>query len=147
MSMLEPYNPSRAIAALYRSNHTFLRMRLHEKGIDMSHADYLLALSLDEGMTQQDLARELFVSQAAVARTTKTLCEKGIVRRVADDHDKRIHRIFFTEKGTELVPLVRSVFDELIGLYQDVFSSEEQKDFKRLTLKALEYVREHHLES
>lgn len=138
---LNPYNPSRAIAALYRSNHTFLRARLQERGIDMSHADFLLALSLDEGMTQQDLSRELFVSKAAVARTTKNLCEKGIVRRVADERDKRVHRLYFTEKGAALVPVIKEIFDELIGQYTSVFEEDERAEFKRLSLKALAHMR------
>lgn len=139
--LLSPYNPSRAIAALYRSNITIQRTLLQERGIDMSDADYLLALSLHEGITQQDLSKELFVSQAAIVRTTKKLCEKGFVKREQDELDKRAHRLFLTEKGAALMPIIEEVFGQLIDLYCKTFSEEEQKAFKHLTLKALKQVR------
>lgn len=139
--LLSPYNPSRAIAALYRSNMTILRTLLQERGVDMSDADYLLALSLHEGITQQDLSKELFVSQAAIVRTTKKLCEKGLVKREQDGLDKRVNRLFLTEKGASLMPIIEEVFGQLIDLYCETFSEEEQRAFKRLTLKALKQVR------
>lgn len=140
-TLLSPYNPSRAIAALYRSNMTILRTLLQERGIDMSDADYLLVLSLHEGITQQDLSKELFVSQAAIVRTTKKLCEKGLVKREQDELDKRVHRLFLTEKGEALMPVIKEVFGQLIDLYCKTFSEEEQRAFKHLTLKALKQVR------
>lgn len=39
------------------------------------------------------------------------------------------------------MPVIKEVFGQLIDLYCETFSEEEQRAFKRLTLKALKQVR------
>ena len=71
--------------------------------LDITFSEYVLILNLydHEGVSQEDMAGLMFVDKAVVARTIKSLEAKGYVRRVQGEQDKRIKRLYTTEKGNE----------------------------------------------
>ncbi len=64
-----------------------LRRNFLARGIDLTHAQYVLLSDLfeEDGLTQQALADKVFKDKAAVKRTVDTLVEKGLVERQAQD--------------------------------------------------------------
>lgn len=53
------------------------------------------------GCSQVELSEALGVSGASIATSIKRLCKAGFVERHEDENDRRINRIFVTEKGKE----------------------------------------------
>lgn len=79
--------------------------------LDITFSEYVLILNLydHEGVSQEDMAGLMFVDKAVVARTIKSLEAKGYVRRIQGEVDKRIKRIYTTEKGNEQEEFLRNV--------------------------------------
>ncbi|WP_202131786.1 MarR family winged helix-turn-helix transcriptional regulator [Aurantiacibacter rhizosphaerae] len=62
-----------------------------------------------EGMIQSDLARLLDVGKVTVGGLIDRLEDSGHVVRQADEHDRRIKRIFITELGDEVIERMAEV--------------------------------------
>lgn len=65
---------------------------------------YLVALSKNEQLTQDDLANMFYIDKGTIARTIQKLEEKELVQRLHDPVNRRRYRLSLTEKGEEIVP-------------------------------------------
>lgn len=77
---------------------------LAAQGLSRPEFDLLGALRrLDRPLTPTRLAREMFVSGAAVTKRLRRLEERGLVTRRADDRDRRVTHVSLTPVGLALV--------------------------------------------
>ena len=88
----------------------------------------LLAYVLrDEGMTQTELARFLELERASVGQAIDTLEKKDLLKRKKAKGDRRVWRIFPTDKARQLLPELRDTIDEIYDQMFDGFSDDEIK--------------------
>ena len=88
----------------------------------------LLAYVLrDEGMTQTELARCLELERASVGQAIDTLEKKDLLKRKKAKGDRRVWRIFPTDKARQLLPELRDTIDEIYDQMFDGFSDDEIK--------------------
>ncbi len=98
----------RAVTYLHRSRSRFMSERLRDYGF--SGAMYLILLHIERhpGTTQDNIANHMFIDKCNVARRTKKLETLGYLYREIDRNDRRQNNLYLTEKGRELVPVIRS---------------------------------------
>ena len=98
----------RAVTCLHRSRSKFMGERLREHGF--SGAMYMILLHVDRhpGASQDSIANHMYIDKCNVARRTKKLEELGYIRRETDQADRRQNNLYLTDKGRELVPVIRS---------------------------------------
>ena len=98
----------RAVTFLHRSRSRFMTDRLRDYGF--SGAMYLILLHIEHhpGATQDSIANHMFIDKCNVARRTKKLEDLGYLYRETDRNDRRQNNLFLTEKGRELVPVIRT---------------------------------------
>ena len=83
--------------------HRVVLSTLHNSGPDLSTRQLGVLLTVymkEENHTVRGLARELRVSKPAITRALDRLCELGLLRRKADDRDRRSVLIQRTVKGS-----------------------------------------------
>jgi DNA-binding MarR family transcriptional regulator len=136
------YNPSKAIATAYRLGQSILRTKLNDLGIEAHQADSLYAISGLEGLSQQELSEVLTVSKPATTRAVKTMIAAGYVRKETDESDRRVSRLYLTEKGKEIAPTLGGAFEELINLHQEAFTAKERSQFEYLITKLINELRD-----
>ena len=61
------------------------------------------------GISQDKLARIICINKSNIARQAAALEEGGFIRRCCCDKDKRIMRLFPTEKTLELLPEINRI--------------------------------------
>jgi len=66
-----------------------------------------------EGMIQSDLARELDVGKVTVGGLIDRLELSGHVERHADPHDRRLRRVFITDKGYGVIEQMQAIGRDL----------------------------------
>ena len=117
----------RAITFLSRGRKRFMAERLRELGF--SGAMYLILLHLEHhpGATQDSIANHLFIDKCNVARRTKKLEELGYIRRETDQADRRQNNLYLTDKGRELVPVIKTYLSQW-GQGMTESLSEKEKD-------------------
>jgi MarR family transcriptional regulator, transcriptional regulator for hemolysin len=110
----------RDVARMYR---TLFDQKVKELGITRAQWSALAALSRHEreGTIQSDLARELEVGKVTIGGLIDRLEANGIVTRRSDATDRRIRRVFITQKGYDVIELMQSIGHDLSDLImQDI---------------------------
>lgn len=64
----------------------------------------LVTIYFNEGLSQNELAKILHFNKGAIAKLVKNLEGKGYIKRLADENDKRAHKLYLTEKGHTTIP-------------------------------------------
>ena len=62
---------------------------------------------VEQGMTQEQLARRIYQNKSSVARQLAVLEEAGFVRRVCCDSDRRVTELYPTERAKAALPEIR----------------------------------------
>ena len=98
----------RTLTFLYRSRAKFMGERLRDYGF--SGAMYMILLHVDRhpGASQDSIANHMYLDKCNVARRTKKLEALGYLYRETNQNDRRQNNLYLTEKGRELVPIIRS---------------------------------------
>jgi DNA-binding MarR family transcriptional regulator len=73
--------------------------RLREIGVSIPQCDVLTTLTEKEGVSQQELAKRLYVTKGNISGLIDRLAEAGLVERRSTAADRRQHAIHLTEAG------------------------------------------------
>ena len=103
----------------YRSDY------LAPMGLKSIHASYLTEICANPGISQDKLARLIYINKSNVARQVAVLEEEGFVRRVPSVADKRVMELYPTEKTLELMPEIRQVLRSWRSYLMEGLSEEE----------------------
>lgn len=76
--------------------------------------DVLMNLHRHPGMSQHDLARKLLVGRSNITMLLPALEQRQLVRRCADEKDKRVLRLSLTAEGEALLVEALKVHNALI---------------------------------
>ena len=75
--------------------------RLREIGLSVPQCDVLSTLTEEEGVSQQSLARRLYVTKGNISGLLDRLESAGLVVRRSTENDRRQYEIYLTEAGRE----------------------------------------------
>ena len=113
------------IAAINRGAQSLINKKLEGVDIGSGQHDFLYVISNNEGISQKELSERLKIGKATTAKTVKNLMKSGYIKRERNTNDKRFYKLYLTEKGKEIAPLVNSTFQELTEIYSKGFTVEE----------------------
>jgi DNA-binding MarR family transcriptional regulator len=98
-------NPERSIRVWFRLVRLEARMqaaigeRLRMIGVSIPQCDVLTTLSEEEGVSQQELAKRLYVTKGNISGLLDRLETAGHVERRSTQSDRRQHSIYLTDAG------------------------------------------------
>ncbi len=128
-------------AAQYRSE------RLASLGLKACHASYLAAVCQCPGITQDGLARRIFINKSNVARQLAILEEEGFVERQPSREDKRAILVYPTQKTRELMPQINQIFRDWEALVAQDLTAEERalavSMMAKIKSRAAEWMEDH----
>lgn len=122
----------RWISILYRYRLNYLGKRLEPYNIGSGQHLFLMVLSKNDGINQEELSSYLKIDKATTAKAIKKLEEEGYVIRRIDDIDKRAYRVFLTDKGRDVIPII----DEAVKDWEE-FITEGFSEKERISVGAL----------
>ena len=85
------------------TTHRVLADCMRERGLTAVHASYLIALTLNDGLTLVELSRFLDADSANTNRVVKTLREQGLVYDDRATPKSKKFSVFLTDEGCALV--------------------------------------------
>lgn len=115
----------KSVIVLFRQMNLFLNRELLDEKLTSSDVLYLALLYEQDGRTQDEMAEAYTVDRAATTRSLQGLEKKGLVRREVDTFDRRIRRVYLTEKAMQYRAAIRRMADALF----EGMSEEEVKAF------------------
>src|ERR1700757_4874946 len=103
--MPDRQNPDRSVRVWFRLIRLEARMqaavgeRLREIGVSIPQCDVLTTLTEQEGVSQQELAKRLYVTKGNISGLIDRLQSAGLVERRPAASDRRRHSIHLTAAG------------------------------------------------
>lgn len=126
------------IVKIYRNSLLDIIPKLEKFHIGKGQWYFLNRLLFEgDGISQEELSRDLVVDKAHTARAIKYLEEKGLVYSTIDSADRRKKNIFVTEKAEEIKKEYEKIFINLNENLAKDFTEEEINLLKEL-LKRIE---------
>ncbi|WP_406670263.1 MarR family transcriptional regulator [Methanolobus sp. ZRKC4] len=123
------------ISITYRSNFVRLNTRMKELGLSGGQFSVLMVLSYEQGLTQDKIAWLLLIDKGSVARAVNVLEDKGFVKRVTDESNRRAVQLYLTESGERIIPEVIRIDQEMEQIIFSGFTEKEKTQIKALLLK------------
>ena len=127
---------------LGRMQHRIIEARVRSLGIHPSQHFLLMRLSeMGRVPSQTQIAEELDISPASVARTLKQLEAGGYIERCGSDVDGRRNEIAISAKGEEMVRRSREIFERMDAARFEGFGPEELDQLEALLQRQIDNLR------
>jgi DNA-binding MarR family transcriptional regulator len=133
------------ISIINRAHQIILNDRLKPYGLTFGQFPVLMMLSHHQNITQDSLARHFRIDKGTIARAVKKLEAAGYVHRITDPDNRRAVRLFLTEKGEQIVPVIKKIEREWEEMTCAGISAEERTHayalFRSLAMTSIEATR------
>jgi DNA-binding MarR family transcriptional regulator len=86
---------------------------------------YLVRICENPGIIQEKVAEMIKVDRTTAARAIKKLEMNGFIEKKDDQHNKKINRLFPTEKGEKVYPFIKRENDYSNTVALEGFSEKE----------------------
>ena len=103
----------RDITEISRCSAQYRTDRLAPMGLKACHASYLTEICACPGISQDKLARHIYINKSNVARQAAVLEEEGFITRTPSAADKRVMELYPTDKALALLPQIRDILIQL----------------------------------
>lgn len=135
---MEPLeSPGMLINRLAHAMSLDMERRLRAYDVTLSQWFVLKQLWKQEGKSQVDLQDLLDLERATVNGLVQRMIRAGLVQSKPDPIDKRVQRIFLTERGRALQKITPALEEEVNARFLEGFSDDERIFFIRLLARAL----------
>lgn len=124
-------------AAIYRNLQSLINHQLGDIPILSGQCDFFFVVSQNEGMSQKELSAHMFVNKSTTAKAVQNLVKKGLIRKVKDERDKRIDRLYLTPAGKAVAPRIKNIFAHNIATAAHELSTEEKRELTVILHKVL----------
>jgi DNA-binding MarR family transcriptional regulator len=114
-----------AVARACHAVERALNSALQPLELKPAQLDVLMNLHRHPGMSQHDLARRLLVGRSNITMLLPQLENRNLLRREADEKDKRVWRLSLTEEGEALLARALVVHTALIEKAMSQSSPDE----------------------
>lgn len=115
-----------------RCSNFFRAQQLADSGISGVQCAYLMRVSHNPGISQDQLAGELYKDKSVVARHLATLQQAGYIRREPSPTDRRVQQLYLTEKAEAILPRILDIFSRWEEILTRGFTEEEKAVAKDL---------------
>ncbi|MBD7912380.1 MULTISPECIES: MarR family transcriptional regulator [Clostridium] len=127
---------------IYRYTQVYLDKKLEKLNITTGSYPYLLVLNKNEGISQNEISRELNVDKAMSARIIKKLIELEYVRKEENEKDIRAYKLFLTKRGREVIPEIHNIIEEWTNMIIQGNEEEQIESSIEFLDKVLENAKE-----
>lgn len=115
------------ISIISRREQKYLNAVMQPYGLGFSSYNFMLFLAKNEGCTQKELCRSMGIDEAVATRSMKKMEREGYVRRIRSEQDSRKYALYLTEKGQELIPVIRAALEVWWDKILQDFPQEQQE--------------------
>lgn len=125
----------RWFSVFHRLSISYVYEGLKEYNIGSGQIMFLLELYYCDGVSQEELSSYLSIDRANTTRAIKKLEQEGYVIRKPDEDDKRIKRMYLTDKAMEIKPKILDLMNQWENRLLGNLTYEESQTFINLIKK------------
>ncbi len=117
---------------LIREKNRLLARELDAYSLGNGQFQILNEVGWHEGISQEEVARIRRIDKSAVARSVRRLIENGYIYKERDENDGRAFRLYLTERGRAMRPVIDGIIHRLDQTYAQGSTAEEIELFKKI---------------
>lgn len=137
------FTVNRFISLIGRCAQIYFDRELSRINIRSGQIRILRALEMKEGINQEYIRLLSHLDKATIAKTIKPLVREGYIERTRDPHDKRSYQISLTDKGREIMPMLKQTIRAWADILTAGFTEEEKRSVDNLLARMSENARHH----
>jgi DNA-binding MarR family transcriptional regulator len=122
----------REIGMIARALDSISNIEFKEYDLTKGQYLYLVRICENPGIIQEKLAEMIKVDRTTAARAIKKLDINGFVEKKEDKHNKKIKKLFPTEKGKTVYPFIKKENDYSNSVALEGFTEKEIKNIFNL---------------
>ncbi|MFJ7647487.1 MarR family winged helix-turn-helix transcriptional regulator [Lysinibacillus sp. NPDC097279] len=130
----------REIGMIARALDSISNIEFKEYDLTKGQYLYLVRICENPGIIQEKLAEMIKVDRTTAARAIKKLEMNGFIEKKEDDHNKKIKKLFPTEKGKTIFPIIKRENDYSNSVALAGFSESESQTIFHLLKRVRENV-------
>lgn len=132
------------VSMIHRTHMMFINDKIKNMDITAGQIPFLMVLSREEGITQDELAAHFHIDKGVVARALRKMEDNNYLFREIDPSNRRKHRIYLTGNGKNTVPQIVDIDKEWEKSVCSQISKDEYNQvfgiLKKMALNCLEKV-------
>ncbi|CAI8874842.1 MarR family winged helix-turn-helix transcriptional regulator [Priestia megaterium] len=113
----------------------YFKKKLKPYGMTPVRWSIISVLDSQKGRTQTELAEAIDKKQTTIVEMIYAMEEKGFIKRMYSERDRRLHYLFLTEKGEELKKTLSPLVKDAHLFVTRQLSDEENTQLKTLLNK------------
>ncbi|MCY8204182.1 MarR family transcriptional regulator [Bacillus sp. N12A5] len=117
----------REIGMIARALDSISNIEFREHDLTKGQYLYLVRICENPGIIQEQLVEMIKVDRATASRAIKKLEMNGFIEKKEDRHNKKIKKLFPTEKGKNVYPFIKREHDYSNNVALAGFSETEAK--------------------
>ncbi|UQW97221.1 MarR family winged helix-turn-helix transcriptional regulator [Rummeliibacillus sp. G93] len=125
----------REIGMIARALDSISNIEFKEHDLTKGQYLYLVRICENPGIILEKLAEMIKVDRTTASRAVKKLDMNGFIEKKGDQHNKKIKRLYPTEKGQSVYPFIIRENDHSNKVALDGFSEEEAERALQLLQK------------
>ncbi|GED04066.1 MarR family winged helix-turn-helix transcriptional regulator [Bacillus atrophaeus] len=122
----------REIGMIARALDSISNIEFKEYNLTKGQYLYLVRICENPGIIQEKLAEMIKVDRTTAARAIKKLEMNGFIEKMDDEHNKKIKKLFPTEKGKDVFPVIKRENDHSNSVALAGFSEGEAETILHL---------------
>ncbi|MEC0184644.1 MarR family transcriptional regulator [Paenibacillus peoriae] len=115
----------REIGMIARALDSISNIEFKEYDLTKGQYLYLVRICENPGIIQEKLAEMIKVDRTTASRAIKKLEINGFIEKKEDNHNKKIKKLFPTEKGNNVYPFIKRENDHSNNVALEGFSERE----------------------
>lgn len=120
------------IARITRCSNAYRDQVLADSGLTGTQCPYLLRICRQPGISQDQLAVNLYVSKSNVTRQLERMEKAGLITRAPCPADRRVMQVFPTEEALALQPRILEIFADWNGILTKGLDESRQQELLTL---------------
>lgn len=131
----------RLISILHRKSYVYFHRKLSSYGLGYGQMPVLMYIIHHEGVTQHDISEHFRLDKGSTSNLVKGLTRNGYLFRKQDETDKRVNRLYITDKTKKLLPEFYEIFRGWTEILLEGFSQRDQDKAFELLNRMLDNTR------
>lgn len=123
------------ISLIYRKHAKYLNSKVEDVNLTYGLYPFLIEIYKHDGISQEDLAKVLYLNESTVTRSLDKLEKRGFVKKT---REKRKKIITLTDEGAEIAKKVMNYDEKWDEIIKKDLTEEEYINFKKTLIKISE---------
>ena len=125
------------VNSVARLSHKAARMRLGSMGAWPGQIPIVLCLLAEEGLSQKELIERTRIEQSTMAEHLDRMERDGLIHRARDKQDRRVFRIFLSDKVKESSDWLMNDLEESVQMYTAGISGKDLENCSKTLAKII----------